>query len=169
MSRNIVAIILGLFLAITVISIMTAVSHALLPFAPDFEAKLAASALSEDPKETYTLMRDASLPAYLGEIAAMAMGAFAGALLTGHIGNKSRVLYGLLLALLLMEMGIISMREVSRPLWYQLTLFFIYIPPAWLASKLTERRHTSANQAIIDANLALRAQQDRLKESKKER
>ena len=152
MSRNIVAIVIGLIFAIIFITVFTELSHMLFPFSDDFTEKVATA----DPEALKTLLKNGSLAAFLGELAARAMGCFTGGLICGHISNKSRILYGLLLAALLMLMGVQSLRHIPRPLWYQLTLLFMYIPPGWAAAKIMEERHKRANEAIIGANEDLR-------------
>jgi predicted MFS family arabinose efflux permease len=95
------------------------------------------------------------------------MGCFAGGLVCGHISNKSRTLYVLLLGFLLMMMGFQNLRVTPRPLWYLLTLFFIYVPPAWAASWLVGKRHERANEKIRAANEELRAAAKRKAAKKK--
>jgi hypothetical protein len=153
MSRNIVAVVIGLIFAIFMISVGTAFSHMLFPFSEEFTTKIGVA----DSETLKTLLQNGSLAAYLGELAAVAMGCFAGGLVCGQISNKSRTLYVLLLGFLLMMMGFQSLRVTPRPLWYILTLFFIYVPPAWAASRLVGKRHERANEKIRAANEELRA------------
>jgi hypothetical protein len=72
-----------------------------------------------------------------------------------------------MLALLLMVVGFQSLRMEPRPLWYQLTLLFMYVPPAWAASKLIGQRHERANEKIRAANEELRAAAKRKAAKKK--
>jgi hypothetical protein len=165
MSRNIVAVVIGLIFAIFTIYVGTAFSHMLFPFSEEFTTNTKVGVV--DPETLKTLLQNGSLAAYLGELAAVAMGCFAGGLVCGHISNKSRTLYVLLLGFLLMMMGFQNLRVTPRPLWYLLTLFFIYVPPAWAASWLVGKRHERANEKIRAANEELRAAAKRKAAKKK--
>lgn len=163
MSRNIVAVVIGLIFAIFTISVGTAFSHMLFPFSAEFTANIGVA----DSEALKTLLENGSLAAYLGELAAVAMGCFAGGLVCGHVSNKSRTLYVLLLGFLLMMMGFQSLRVTPRPLWYLLTLFFIYVPPAWAASRLVGKRHERANEKIRAANEKIRTANEEIRAAEK--
>ena len=163
MSRNIVAVVVGLIFAIISITVFTLLSHMVFPFSAEFTEKIATG----DPEVLKATLKNGSLAAFLGELAARAMGCFVGGLVCGQISNKSRMLYGLLLAVLLMLMGVQSLRQIPRPLWYQLALLFMYIPPAWVASKIMDERHKRVNEAILNTNQELRAAAKRKSAKKK--
>ena len=136
MSRNIVAVLLGIFVAVGIVGSVWALNHQIFPLPEGLK--------TATPKELPALLQQIPLAFYLIELTGIGMACFGGAWVVGQLATKARVLYAMLMALLMMDWSILFLREVPRPMWYIIANFFIYIPPAFLAAKLMQRRHDAA-------------------------
>lgn len=136
MSRNIVAVLLGIFVAVGIVAGVWTLNHHLFPLPEGFA--------TATPKDLPVLLKQIPLPFYLMELMGIGMGCFGGAWVVGQIATKARVLYAMLMALLMMDWSILFLRDTPRPFWYIIANFLIYIPPAFLAAKLMQHRHDAA-------------------------
>jgi hypothetical protein len=130
--RNILAVLIGIFVGGTVNMSLISISGSIIPPPEGFdlttEAGLKASMPFLEPKH------------FIFPFLAHALGTLSGALITALIAVTNKLKLALLIGFLFLFGGVWMVCILPSPMWFNvLDLVFAYIPCAWLGARLIER------------------------------
>lgn len=124
MARNIIAIIIGLFVAFLATYFVYNINSSLFPLPENIDPS------DMDAMKAYM----ASLPigAFIIVIIAHIAGSFAGALTASKIGHSHHVNLSLFIGVFMLLMGIIRVLVAPHPIWFIVIDIMVYLPSAYL-------------------------------------
>jgi hypothetical protein len=131
--RNILAVLLGGFVALMLNGVLIEVGYRVVPVDPGF-----------DPSNPDTIKATAhllTLGNFLMAFAAHALGSVAGGLVAGLVAATRKTLIAVIIGFLHLLGGIVAAVMIPAPVWFLiLDLGVAYVPAAWLAGKLVDRK-----------------------------
>ena len=136
MARNILAGIVGVVLAGSIVMIVEMIGHTVNPPPPDLDFK------DVDAMRTYV----ATLPAaaFLWVIAAWALGSFGGTLAACRIGNAKPLTYASVIGGLILAGTAYNLVTIPHPLWVAILGIIGIVAGAWLGMQLGSTRSEPA-------------------------
>ena len=137
MGKRIVAVLLGIVAASVVIFALESVGHKV--YAPpgglDFKNPEAVRAfIASMPRGAFALV-------LLGYALGSLVGGVTATLISGRTSSRAAIAVGAVLTIL----GLINLVSVPHPMWFAVTSLLLYIPCAWLGSRILLSGATSRN------------------------
>jgi hypothetical protein len=107
--RSIVAILVGLFVAVITLSLFEYVSAMVFPLPPGIDPT--------DAEALRSVVGQIPFPAYLIILLGWSVAAFVGAWLAGRMAGRASLLHGLIEAVLLLTAGVTNLFMIPHPIW----------------------------------------------------
>ncbi|MDR1877613.1 MAG: hypothetical protein LBQ84_08340 [Flavobacteriaceae bacterium] len=129
MIRNTLAVLLGILVAITLITFSVMINSYWIPY--DYKGL---------PIEYWTsIVRTAKGEFFIALLISSGVGSLLGGVICALIVKKAPKAYAMLIGFLLL---LIAIAEVSifkgHPTWYKISMFFIFFPFSWLGARIVE-------------------------------
>ena len=128
MARNIISVMAGVILGLMIIMGVESAGHSLFPLPQDVEFN--------DPQMLKQVMHLIPIQALLAVLAAWALGSFGGGWLAARLAPEKPTAHALFVGCVLMLAGIANLFMIPHPLWFTVIGVLLFIPAAWLGSKL---------------------------------
>ncbi len=129
--RSIFGVIIGLFVAILIISLGAYASTILFPFPPGVDPN--------DPAQLRAATGQTPILAFLILVLGWAAGSFVGAWLAGRIAGRAPLVHGLVVTVALLITGIANMIMLAHPLWIWPLGILAFLGCGYLGARLSAR------------------------------
>ena len=134
---NVASVLLGVLLGSIIIFGADFLDQALFPLPPGVNPR--------DPSALKAAMAHIPVGAFVVVLIGWIIGTFSGALVAARIARRYKVRCGMLVGVLFWGAGIANMLEIPHPLWFWVVGVAIFLPAAYLGTKLAAR-HSSTGR-----------------------
>ena len=141
--RSIFGVIIGLFVAILIISLVDYLSHVLFP--------LPAGVNPTDADQLRAAVGQIPVTAFLLMILGWGVGSFLGAWLAGRIAGRNPLIHGLVVTVILMITGIANMIMLPHPIWVWALGILAFLGCGYLGAKLSARTRAFTAQPVLNS------------------
>ena len=139
MIRNTIAVIFGLFVALTIITLSVMINSYWIPY--NYKGL---------PIEYWrSVVHTAKGEFFIALLNSSGVGSLLGGIVCALIVKTAKTAYAMLIGFILLITAIISVLTIKgHPTWYIISMFFIFFPFSWLGAKIVEWLQ---NKKIIDS------------------
>jgi hypothetical protein len=132
MVRSMIAVVLGVVVALVVIVALEGVGTLIYPPPADTDWN--------NPESFRKVVAEAPVGALLFVLLGYAVACLVGGFLAAWVGRRAQSVHALIIGGILMAMGIIDLIRLRPPTWFVVASLLAYLPPAYLGSRLAPRR-----------------------------
>lgn len=129
MLRSIGAVVVGVIVAGLSVAFLETLGHHVFPPPPE--------ASSSDPTVLAQVLENAPIGALLMVLAAWFLGTLIGSWVAARLVSESRAAHGLAVGGVMMIGGVFTMLQVPHPQWFMVAGAFVFLPAAYIGSRLT--------------------------------
>lgn len=133
MVRSIIAVLLGIVVAVVVMVALQRMGMLVYPPPADVDWN--------NPEAVRKFLEDAPVGALLFVLLAYAAGSLSGGFLAAWVARRAPATHALIVGGVLMAMGVLNLLMLpGHPAWFWAASLLVYLPPAYLGSRLAPRR-----------------------------
>ena len=132
MTRKIIAIVIGVLIAVGIISLCEYITGKIFPFPPEIQYK--------DKETIRAFMENASVINYLMILFGYILGCFGGGFVASLINGKEHFQPAIIVGAILLVSGIMNIFQLpGQPSWFIITCLIIYIPSSFVGFIIAKR------------------------------
>jgi hypothetical protein len=131
MVRSVVAVLVGVVIATVGILALESLGHLVYP--------LPEGVNPNDMEALKKVLPTMPVGAFLCVLFMYAVGSFVGGLIAGWIARRAQTVHALIVGAILMALGVVNMLMLPHPGWFWAASLLVYLPPAYLGSRLAPR------------------------------